>query len=351
MTLKMLRNLVIFTVVCVGKAQECPQINISCPDIKTDNGFKFSYDCPQPSQGGWTTEVTDNETKIAQAPPFVHSPQVTSFDNSSITTRECRDLHVKCIDRGERVRESCWHLKTEEVTSPDPSHSPKPQDSPSGGSHMKVPPWVIVVILLILLIGIIMITLMLCLRKKKVKKWCSYQLARLRPKTSQAVRTEETGEPLSAPDDTLESVCADSIDLAPDGETPESFSPDRTLSNGRIQESKNGDTTAPDVNGAYNHGDIHRYMRDDPGGVNDNRGKGALGNKKMRNGWAVGDRGPEDENGGQPLLLNPRAAIQDKTGETVSVYEHSFGTERVRRCSTSLDADVESTANTKNIKT
>ncbi|XP_036946214.1 uncharacterized protein LOC119014823 [Acanthopagrus latus] len=346
----MLRILVILTFFHFGETKDCSVVNIYCPDIKTDNGFKFPYNCSNPAQNGSTereVEISDNKTMIARGPSLVHSPHVTNMDNNSITTAECRDLHVKCIIHGRKVKESCWvYVTTGNMTpmSPDPIQSPDPADPPPTESPEKVPSWVyglIGIIVIIVIIGI------LCHWKKKVKTLCTDLLVRIGLRTSQAGRETagETGEPLSAThqqacDDNnhnakLESVCTLSIDPEPDGETPPSSGLDRTLSNGRIQEPKN----------------FFRSMRDDPGGVNDNKGKGRLRNGEMCNGWARGDRGPADENGGQPLLQNQRAANPDMTGEAGLVNERGFGTQQVRWCSTAPDADVESTLNMKNTMT
>lgn len=327
----MLCGFIVFTLLGLVKSQGCSVINVSCADIKTNNGFKFPYNCFQPSQdrstGHWV-EISDNEIKIAHGPPFKHSHQVTNMTDNSITTTECRGLHERCTVIGDKVKEHCRdYVITENMSlkSPDPSPAPNPTDPPPGEPLVKKPPWVgwliAGIIVIVVIVGITIV--ILCRRKKKVKKLCKNLPVCLRLRTSQAERetAKETGEQLSAADQQarddnhqngkLEGVYTHSIDRAPGGETPPSSGLDRTL---RIQESKK--------------------IRD------------------VHSGRACGDRGPEDENGGQPLLQNQRAASPDMTGGAVLVNELGFGTQQVIWSSTAPpDADVESTPNMKNTMT
>ncbi|XP_070780007.1 uncharacterized protein [Enoplosus armatus] len=232
------------------------------------------------------------------------------------------------------------------------------------------------VIALIVIIGIIGIIGMLCLYlpwKRELRKQHNTaevsQLSFLRylqtssclrkvisqPETGQAEEPRLSDKPSPTgsqddieEDDTLESVHVHSIDLKADGEAPQSLSLHCNLSKEGIQLSKNGHTSTPDANSAYDHRAMHRNLGDDPRGVIDNKGKDIVKILEVRGGRTLGDGGPEDhEIEGQPLL----SAIQhfDMKGEAAAlVNRRGQDPDPVSRGSTAPDTDVESTPNMKN---
>ncbi|XP_070704202.1 uncharacterized protein [Pempheris klunzingeri] len=361
---------------------QCQQRNTSCNDIKTSDGFKFWHESPEGSE----IFVYHNKTVIAHAKlgnQTLYPAQVVSMDSHSVTTRHCQDLQVQCIVPNGKfiVKEICVEYKIIEKMK-------NPVDLPT--------PWALIIavsLCVLALIGIIVI----CFLWINYRSWkrdlitqhgaapvsqltfSRYLLTRLRRRSSQpeeirqgielqdrtaddletqhntasgirqsqslsATLPRGSEENINEQDDTLRSVHVDSIDPEADGTTPPSLSLNHNHNEG-IQLSKNGDTCAPDGHGASHHRGMNRNMRDDPGGVNDNKGKETV--CEMHNGWTRGDCGPEDhENEGQPLLSSQRAAIQgfDMTGEAAAlVNKRVFDQDQVSRCSTALDTDVEST--------
>ncbi|XP_045897631.1 uncharacterized protein LOC123965100 isoform X2 [Micropterus dolomieu] len=312
MTLQMFLISTIIVPLCRGLTLGCPQRNLSCNDIKTANGFKFLNKCPEGSE----IFVHYNETVIAHAAPgnlHFDADLVMSMGNLSVITRHFRELEVKCItpDRGTFVKETCvnYKLTTEFLEE---------SDLPTQG---------VLIFCVAFLFGVMALFLMI---------WCCvFQKKELKKGTSQGAKgeTEETrpnagSVVLEVTADDLDSVI--SIDPRADGKTPQSLSLDCNLSNEGIQLPKNGDTCTPDANSASNYQAMYRNLRDDPGGK-DNA-------TVMHNGQTLGDDGREDqENEGQPLLSNQRAAIQgfDMTGEAAAlVNKHGFDQDQVSGCST-----------------
>ncbi|XP_035510149.1 uncharacterized protein LOC118322543 [Morone saxatilis] len=320
---------------CVGKSLECNQKNTSCDDIKAGGGFKFPHGGPEGSE----IYVYDNRTVLIahallgdQTFKFVNT--VMSMDNYSVITRDCQDLQVKhIVHHGEHfVKEICLDYKITEKLYIDSTDSPTPR--------------IIISIIFGVISLIVIIFLCYVFWKKLLKKqhgvitvseltFIQCILSFLGLGISKAQKEEGVGlnEMGSAPDppgsgveqhNTLESVHVHSIDPTAKGKTAQSLSLDRSLSNEGIQPPKNRDITAPDVYRASNHRAMHRKLRDDPGGANDNKGK----DRDTANGCTVGVSGPEEqENEGQTLLLDQRAAIQ---GEATVFF-------------TAPDTDVEST--------
>ncbi|XP_042360303.1 uncharacterized protein LOC121956238 [Plectropomus leopardus] len=305
----------------------CTQVNISCNGIKTDNGFLFTYDCPEESE----SLVYDNKTTIAHRKDGTNfTPAVISINSNSTMTRECRDLQVKCfISEGKQlVHEICWDFTiTEMQTTPEPSYSPM--------NPKQWDPIISVSVCLAVLIGIIIVTLC-CLyiswkRKQQggvgvseffryLRTSCSCRegnfLAERREAHENGV-TEYNAVPVVQPDDsetqqnnvmrqsvlaskmhgsgdynieqnnTLRRELVDSIDPNADGQTPQSLSLDRNLSNGCIQLTINEDIRAPDINRAFNHRAMNGGVTDDPGGVNKNTGKDTIGMRDMSGGLLV----------------------------------------------------------------
>ncbi|XP_044036752.1 uncharacterized protein LOC122868653 isoform X1 [Siniperca chuatsi] len=343
---------------CMGITLGCPQRNLSCNDIKTSDGFKFPYEGPEGSE----IFVHYNEIVIAHAllgnHSFTYFNEVMSMDSHSVITRDCRDLQVKCIvpDGEHYVKETCVNYKiTEKMKNPDPNDLPTQWGLIIG-----------VTFVVIAILGIISILCCYLSWKKELKKqqgaatvsqfsflrhlWTSISLRKgtsqtdtgetetihhrdqevtvddLETQHNNGIRLSEipsatdprgSGENDIEEDNTLGSVHVHSIDPKADCKTPQSLSLDRNLSNEGIQPPKNGDTSS-----ASNHRAMHRNLRDDPGGVNDNKGKDIV-----------------------------RAAIQifDMTGEAaVLVNKHGFDPDQVSGCSTAPDTDVESTHNMKN---
>ncbi|XP_051245272.1 uncharacterized protein LOC127357108 isoform X1 [Dicentrarchus labrax] len=321
---------------CVGKSLECDQKNTSCNGIKTGGGFKFPHGGPEGSE----IYVYDNETVlIAYASlgdqSFEFMNKVMSMDNYSVITRDCQDLQVKhIVHHGERfVKEICLDYKITEKLDIDSTDSPTP-------IIIGIIFGVISLIVIIVIIPLCYVSWKKLLKKQHGANTVSeltFMLSFLRLGISKAQKEEEEGVGLNemgyAPDppgsgveqdNTLDSVHVHSIDPTAEGKTTQSLSLDRSLSNEGIQPPKNGDITAPDIYRASNHRAKHRKVRDDPGGENDNKGK----DRDTANGCTVGVSGPEDqENEGQTLLLDQRAAIQGEAAVS----------------STAPDTDVEST--------
>ncbi|KAF1379624.1 hypothetical protein PFLUV_G00177970 [Perca fluviatilis] len=370
--------------ICISKTQQCPPKNISCNDVNKAKGFKFLYPCPE----GGEISVFDNKTLIAHTARgtqlFRYSNEVISMDNHSLVTRDCRDLRVECIfPNGSFVEEICVDYKmTEKIKNPDPDDSPTRQ-------NLSICVWVG---------GIVLMMGMFCccyICKKKqygapaVSVFLRYlkTCPCLREGISQAERgeSEETRHPggrevqkVTADDlDTAQSNIVNrlseisdsyprgsgendikqddklgsvqSIDPKADGKTPQSFSLDRNLSNEGLKPDKTRDISAPDK--TSDHRAMNRSLKDDPGGVVENKEKYVVWIREKHNGWTPNDRGPEDHgNEGKLLLLNEGAAIQhfDMTGEAVAlVNRRGLDPDQVSRCS-ALDTDVESTPNMKN---
>ncbi|XP_044036756.1 uncharacterized protein LOC122868653 isoform X3 [Siniperca chuatsi] len=305
---------------CMGITLGCPQRNLSCNDIKTSDGFKFPYEGPEGSE----IFVHYNEIVIAHAllgnHSFTYFNEVMSMDSHSVITRDCRDLQVKCIvpDGEHYVKETCVNYKiTEKMKNPDPNDLPTQWGLIIG-----------VTFVVIAILGIISILCCYLSWKKELKHHRDQEVTvdDLETQHNNGIRLSEipsatdprgSGENDIEEDNTLGSVHVHSIDPKADCKTPQSLSLDRNLSNEGIQPPKNGDTSS-----ASNHRAMHRNLRDDPGGVNDNKGKDIV-----------------------------RAAIQifDMTGEAaVLVNKHGFDPDQVSGCSTAPDTDVESTHNMKN---
>ncbi|XP_051245273.1 uncharacterized protein LOC127357108 isoform X2 [Dicentrarchus labrax] len=293
---------------CVGKSLECDQKNTSCNGIKTGGGFKFPHGGPEGSE----IYVYDNETVlIAYASlgdqSFEFMNKVMSMDNYSVITRDCQDLQVKhIVHHGERfVKEICLDYKITEKLDIDSTDSPTP-------IIIGIIFGVISLIVIIVIIPLCYVSWKKLLKKQHGANTVSeltFMLSFLRLGISKAQKEEEEGV---------------GIDPTAEGKTTQSLSLDRSLSNEGIQPPKNGDITAPDIYRASNHRAKHRKVRDDPGGENDNKGK----DRDTANGCTVGVSGPEDqENEGQTLLLDQRAAIQGEAAVS----------------STAPDTDVEST--------
>ncbi|XP_041813083.1 uncharacterized protein LOC121620909 [Chelmon rostratus] len=341
----------IFLVFCIGGSLGCKQRNISCEDIKTPDGFKYLHDplCNFSNEGS-EISVEDNEhTMMARLDhqSLEHVAEVRSMDKNSVITSHCQDLHVTCVisDGKGSVEDFCFNYI---ITG-------KGEMMPSGSST----PWALIIgvsfaVALIAVAGFVGV-----LWYKKQLRAATHKFSSLlavRPGIFQT-REEEaglggiqsasvshrSGENVTEQDDTLESVLVDST---ADDNPAQSLSLDHNLCNEEIQPSENGDTVAPDVNRATNHRAMHRNLGDDPGGVNDNKGKDIP--REMHNGWNVGDCGEDHEDEGRALLFSQRAAIQssDMTGEAaVLVNKRDFEPDQVSRCSTAPDTDVESASN------
>ncbi|XP_037648124.1 uncharacterized protein LOC119501664 isoform X2 [Sebastes umbrosus] len=388
----------------IGKTRECRQINTSCSDIQTGEGFQFKHRCPD----GSDLTVNDNKTKLAFAVIGTerknYSGEVIRLDNNSVVTRKCRDLQIECIVRNtliltgnlqgeESVIDICDDYKiTEKLKNLDPSYPTTPQNLTNG-----VPVGVAVGVTVGVLLGVLVlcgIIGMLCyifwFKKQHdgatVPEFLRYlrTCSCLRNERGEAPKTgdpegrgvqevgsgaldttqhnggielsvisasDRRGENVIEQDDTLESV--HSNDPKAVGETPPSFSLNHILRNKGIQPTANGDISAPDMNRASIHQAVNGSLRDDPGGVNDSKGKGNVRIREMPNGRTRGDRGPEDDENdeGQPLMSDQRAANQgfDMTGGAVALVDkRGFDPDPVSRCSTAPDTDVESTSNMKN---
>ncbi|XP_044186014.1 uncharacterized protein LOC122966098 isoform X1 [Thunnus albacares] len=311
---------------CYGKTTECHQKNISCPDIKITEGFKFAFAFPG---GREISEISvyDNKTLIAHAAPRKqqcdHLPDVVSMDNGSVVTRHCRDLRVQCIFfDGQHVAEHCVEYDTTaEKTKTSDLQTP-------WGLNIGVSVAVLCAVLLI-------VVLWWCFKKKQncVASLLGFFRHLLscschRGGVSQAERgeREENGN-----------------DSTANGRTPQTLSLDHSLNDVGIELTKNGDLSAPDVNRASNHRTMNRNVRDDPGGVNDTRGQFTVRSSERH-------ESQDHVNEGQPLLPNERAAVQDFDMTAVAlVNKHGFHPDQVSRCSTVLDTDVESmSSNMKN---
>ncbi|XP_078125989.1 uncharacterized protein LOC144530340 isoform X2 [Sander vitreus] len=333
---------------------ECPPKNMSC-NVNMAEGFKFLYPCPE----GGEISVYDNKTLIAHAVLgtqfFRYLNEVMSMDNHSLVTRDCRDLRVECIFVNGKsfIEEICVDYKmTEKMKNPDPDDSPTPQNLSIG----------VCVGGIVLMMGMFCCGYIYCKKQQygapavsgflKYLKICPC----LREGISQAERgeTEETRNPGGRE---VQKVTADDLDTTqsnivnrlseisatyPRGRGENDIKQDDKL--GSVQ---SGDISAPDK--TSNHQAMNRSLRDDPGGVVENKEKYMI--REMHNGWTPNDRGPEDHgNEGQLLLLNEGAAIQhfDMTGEAVAlVNRRGFNPDQVSRCA-APDIDVESTPNMKN---
>ncbi|XP_018560074.1 uncharacterized protein LOC108902620 [Lates calcarifer] len=365
---------------------EYSQRNVSCHDIKTHNGFKFSHECSTALE----ISAYHNETAIATVKNdiFKHLPAVIHMDSTSVVTKECRDLKLICIIRnGDKVKEIVQILKTTEENPDEP-----------------YVPWSTIICLT--LGGVIGITAVLsccyiswkkemknqqgpatpsgflrylvtcCFLRKGISQgpFCPETREtrnhagsetqedtngdlRIQPRDislierSSAIESHQSGE--NEQDGTLEAVCVPSIDSKTDGETPHTHSLDHNWNDEGIQPTKNGGISAPGDNRASHHRAKNRNLRDDPGGVNYNKRKDLVRIMEGHNGCVQFDCGPEvHKTEGQPLLVN-RANIQasDKTGEAVSlVNKRDFDPDQVSRCSTVPDTDVESATKMKNDK-
>ncbi|XP_070837637.1 uncharacterized protein [Chaetodon trifascialis] len=315
---------------------ECFQRNTSCNDIKTINGFKFLHEGPEGSE----IFVYDDQTVIAHAEltsqSFKFVKEVSSMDQYSVITTACKDLKVKCIVPHGRdfVREFCLDYK---ITADKmlPSGSPTPWKLIIGASFGVV-----------VLIAVLVIIWVLCYKTQLGTATVSLLRKLLsceRPGTFQAEMGQEgaglRGEPsgpdphedFTEQDNTLESVFVDSLD--------------RNLSDEEIQPPENGNTSTAEISRATNHRAMHRNLGDDPGGVNNNKGKDV--SREMPNGRTHGDC-DEDDDEGRAMLLHQRAAIRgsDVTAEAAAlVNKRDFEPVQVSRCSTAPDTDVESTFN------
>ncbi|XP_040010541.1 uncharacterized protein LOC120804879 isoform X2 [Xiphias gladius] len=250
------------------------------------------------------------------------------MDNCSIITKACRDLQVKCIvSDAHNVRETWVNFKiTEEMKHPDP-------DLPTPQSLISSVSFIVIVIVSILISGVF-ICIYISWKKKTERQhraatvpgFCRYLVncCGLREGISRAERVE-TGET--------------SIDPGTDGKTAHSHSLDRNSCKGGILLTENQQ-------------DMNRNLRDDPGGVNHNRGTDIMTMTEMHNGYSLGDRGLEDhETEGQLLLSNQRANIQgsDMRGEAAAlVNKCGFDLGQVSSYCDAPDTDVESMPKMKN---
>ncbi|XP_076607758.1 uncharacterized protein LOC143333564 isoform X2 [Chaetodon auriga] len=335
---EMTRKSLIFLVFCIGKSLECLQRNTSCNDIKTINGFKFLHEGPEGSE---VFVSDDQQTVIAHAKlanqSFDFTSEVRSMDKHSVITTACRDLKVSCIVHSENgyITEFCLDFKIigEKML---PGGQPTPWNLIIGASSG----------VLIAALGVIGV---LCYKTQlgtaTVSQFRSL-LSCARSGNFQAEREQERagqGEELSVPDppedvseqdSTLESVLVVSLD--------------HNLNDEEIQPPENGNTMTPEISRATNHRAMHRNLGDDPGGVNDNKGKDIP--REMPNGRTHGDCDEDDEAEERALLLCQRADIRgsDMTGEVAAlVNKRDFEPDQVSGCSTAPDTDVESTFNMK----
>ncbi|KAM4530559.1 uncharacterized protein PAE49_023018 [Odontesthes bonariensis] len=123
MTPKSLLTLLGIIPYCIGQINECSLRDINCSDIKTSAGYKFEHECPLESS---IYVNDDNETTIAYAKPSkglfrLEQSGEVDMDNSSVTTKSCRNLTVKCILHSETgVNEKCFDFKVN-TENPDGS--------------------------------------------------------------------------------------------------------------------------------------------------------------------------------------------------------------------------------------
>nr|XP_046272209.1 uncharacterized protein LOC124073781 isoform X2 [Scatophagus argus] len=298
-------------------ALECSQRNISCQDIKAPNGFKFKLSNGMP--GGSEISVFDNQTLIAHGKDqfFQYESSVISMDNDSVTTRDCRDLTIKYIvpDGDHLIKEICMDYNTDK----------RKNSSFSGLSAL----WGLIIIPAILAVAVWITCIWIKKSKNKI-----YQEETEAEETSE-MEFESCGTAENSIEQMATPTCVNihSADPMADGNSLQS-SLDHNLTDGGIQPSKNGGKSTYNLHRAPDHRDMHRNLRDDPGGVNDNRGGDILGIREMCNGWTPGP--------GHSLLVDQRSAIQgyDITGNTaVLVDKCSFDLDQFSRCST--DTDVE----------
>ncbi|XP_059204275.1 uncharacterized protein LOC131983562 [Centropristis striata] len=341
--------------------QGCLQENTSCNDIKTEGGFQFPHGCPEKSE-----VVVSNYQNITIAirkvgtQTFQISDKVFKANDQSIVTRDCQYLKVGCtVYEGDHIKQEICRAFTVKLKNPDPSI-----------------PWGIIIGVVLCGGVVLLIVIVIWLRRQPsaatLPKFLRYLWSCSCLKTENAEReeTQETGCPqengvpqviagngvirmgeISAshphgsdqndinPDDTPESVKVDSIDPNADGKTPQPFSLDHNLTNGAIQTTKNGDISAPDANRASYDRTMNRSQRDDPGGINNNKGEDAVRTRERPNGWALGNRGPEDGVDEEKALLSDQGAtIQDSdmTGEAAAlVNKRGSDPGQDGRCSTS----------------
>ncbi|KAM7387171.1 hypothetical protein PAMA_009675 [Pampus argenteus] len=99
----------------INQTRACLQINTSCPAIQTPNGFMFTYMIPEGSNIS-EIYVYHNKTTIAHAVPrknkFEYLSDVESMGDTSVVTRDCKDLKALCILRnGPHIIEHCVDYK------------------------------------------------------------------------------------------------------------------------------------------------------------------------------------------------------------------------------------------------
>ncbi|XP_030591101.1 uncharacterized protein LOC115784134 isoform X2 [Archocentrus centrarchus] len=301
----------------VRQASGCQQINVSCSDIKTPDGFNFKH---ASSPEGSEVYVYDNGTCTAYAsfgnPPSLSlSVEVLRLDNGSVTTKSCRNITILVIIphgviQGKAlVEETCVHFQAQ--TKTDPSDSD--------------------------LLTLSLVTAAV-IAGAIVMAWRCFQ--------SRKTGLNSDGEPQRSCEvhewnDTTESEEVHSIHIIEaDANTTQSSSLDRNLSNERLQTTKDGDTGAHNAGRISRHRSMNRNLREDPGGVDSNKGQDI---SELDTGDAAGNHAEEDETEGQPLLSNQRAASFEMTGEaTPLVNKVSFDQDPVSRCCAAPETDVES---------
>lgn len=306
----------------VRQASGCQQINVSCSDIKTLDGFNFKH---ASSPEGSEVFVYDNGTCTAYAsfgnpPSLMLSPEVLRLDNGSVTTKSCRNITIQVITphgviKGKTlVEETCVHFQAQ--TKTDPSDSDTLILSSITG----------IVVTAAVFVGAIAMA------------WRCFQSRKTRLNSD---RDPHRSGDINEWDDTTESVEVHSIhSMEADANTPQSSSLDRNLSNERLQTTKDGDRGAHNAGRISRHRSMNRNLREDPGGVEINKGQDI---SELDTGDAAGNHAEEDETEGQPLLSNQRAVSFEMTGETTPlVNKVSFDQDPVSRCCAALETDVES---------
>ncbi|KAM9392763.1 uncharacterized protein KZ484_004092 isoform 2-T2 [Pholidichthys leucotaenia] len=249
-------NCFVFIVGCmiIGGALACTQVNVSCDEIKTGSGYKFTYNASKNSE----IEISNNSmTKLGHGnQTFSFTSEIKHMDHSSVTTEHCQDLAIKTtIPGGAFVRESCFRFMVNDSGS---------QTSLSLilGLCLGVP--------VVLVIGIILCCC-LCdcnIRTRQaattscgffghIKNWSYFR------KTGQE---EEVGNPNGSE---LRSIRVDGSTVSQTrGGTPQSRGQNHTESNRGIQLTQNGGTAAPDPNSPFEQRDVNGISRDEPRGEN-----------------------------------------------------------------------------------
>ncbi|XP_029913323.1 uncharacterized protein LOC115363328 [Myripristis murdjan] len=315
------------------------------------------------------------------------------MDSKTIVTKRCLNLTVKGIVHiGGFVRDRCLQYITvtikPEAQAPNASPPPEAHSSSSLTTSLIIGP---VVVVLAVMAGITGFALLYCTYRRQQSQAtfrqflcgltpCSYLRGRFfqpgregreigNGAVLQAGRDNENDGQVSSPNggsirlselSSTQLTLQNGINAGSNGRNPEALSPDHSLSNGGTRlsdDNTSGDRidvnpdaeSVPDINPAWNHRDMDRNLRGDPGGVNDNK-ENDINIRVMPDDPETGDQSLEGhESEGQPLLSNKPTAIPDfnMTGEPAGlVNELGRDPDQVRMCSTVLpdtgSSDVES---------